>query len=134
MMILMTATSTITVMTLENDYYNDDYDDGDDDLQVVKQSPPAPFVSLNSSSAPSGREREEEGVSRNTSLSITKYKVFLQQKYCELFLQVFQQLRCSNLTLTVNDIHSHLQLYLYLYLHLKNSIMISYAFALYLYL
>ena len=58
MMIQMTATSTITVMTLENDYHNDDYDDGDDDLQVVKQSPPAPFVSLNSSSAPSGRERE----------------------------------------------------------------------------
>ena len=134
MMILMTATSTITVMTLENDYYNDDYDDGDDDLQVVKQSPPAPFVSLNSSSAPSGREREEEGVSRNTLLSITKYKVFLQQKYCELFLQVFQQLRCSNLTLTVNYIHSHLQLYLNLYLHLKNSIITSYAFALYLYL
>ena len=111
MMILMTATSTITVMTLENDYHNDDYDDGDDDLQVVKQSPPAPFVSLNSSSAPSGREREEEGVSRNTLLSITKYKVFLQQKYCELFLQVFEQLGCNNLTLTFNDFHSHLHLH-----------------------
>ena len=92
MMIQMAATSTITVMTLENDYHNDDYDDGDDDLQVVKQSPPAPFVSLNSSSAPSGREREEEGVSRNTLLSITKYKVLLQQKYCELFCKYLSSL------------------------------------------
>ena len=55
-------------MTLENDYRNDDSDDDDDDLQVVKQSPPAPFVSLNSSSAPSGRERGRGSQQKYSSL------------------------------------------------------------------